>query len=172
VENFEAAFLLKAKRLGFLVAKPWGDSDRYDFILDSGSRLWRVQLKSTERVQARGYEIQPIDSVYSKGKTIYKADQIDALVVHIAPCNAWYVLPRRGVRVVQDFAVLSGRGVQVGAMGRLLGSLASGSGLGTPRWHPCKPLTAFLLLDLKCGSIQERDLRSRSRSAQFRPQFS
>src|SRR6185437_15810065 len=31
----EAAFLLKAASLGFGVAKPWGDSERYDFILDS-----------------------------------------------------------------------------------------------------------------------------------------
>lgn len=53
-ELSEAAFLLKAKRLGFLVAKPWGDSDRYDFILDSGSRLWRIQLKSTEVEHSRG----------------------------------------------------------------------------------------------------------------------
>src|SRR5436309_15076072 len=34
-ELSEAAFLLKAAGLGFGVAKPWGDSERYDFILDS-----------------------------------------------------------------------------------------------------------------------------------------
>lgn len=89
-ELSEAAFLLKAKRLGFLVAKPWGDSERYDFILDSGSRLWRVQLKSTVREQARGYQVRP---VYGGCKTAYTPEQIDALVVHIAPCNTWYVLP-------------------------------------------------------------------------------
>src|SRR5437870_6319042 len=33
-ELSEAAFLLKAASLGFGVAKPWGDSERYDFILD------------------------------------------------------------------------------------------------------------------------------------------
>ena len=82
-ELSEAAFLLKAR----------GDSDRYDFILDSGSRLWWIQLKSTEVEHSRGYEIQPIYSVYGKGKSVYTADQIDALVVHIAPCNVWYVFP-------------------------------------------------------------------------------
>jgi hypothetical protein len=35
--------LHKAAALGFGVAKPYGDSERYDFILDSGERLWRVQ---------------------------------------------------------------------------------------------------------------------------------
>src|SRR5881398_2739497 len=34
-ELSEAAFLLKAAGLGFGFAKPWGDSERYDFILDS-----------------------------------------------------------------------------------------------------------------------------------------
>jgi hypothetical protein len=92
-ELAEAAFLLKAQSMGFQVAKPWGDSERYDFILDSGGRLWRVQLKSTERLHARGYEVQAIYGVYGKGKAGYTADEIDVLVVHIGPRNVWYVLP-------------------------------------------------------------------------------
>jgi hypothetical protein len=55
-EISEAAFVLRAHSLGFLVAKPWGDSEKYDFVLDAGAKLWRVQLKSTEAVHARGYE--------------------------------------------------------------------------------------------------------------------
>src|SRR5207244_11794820 len=105
-ELSEAAFLLKAASLGFGVAKPWGYSERYDFILDShgldshnndfhnndshnngshsndshchdshnddshghavGRRLWRVQLKCTAVVRARGYDVQP--STRSTGK--------------------------------------------------------------------------------------------------------
>jgi len=38
-ELSEAVFLLKATEQGFLVAKPWGDSDRYDFIVDFGNPL-------------------------------------------------------------------------------------------------------------------------------------
>jgi hypothetical protein len=45
-ELAEIAFLHKAADLGFGVAKPYGDSERYDFILDSGERLWKVQVKS------------------------------------------------------------------------------------------------------------------------------
>jgi hypothetical protein len=62
-ELAETAFLSKAKSMGFCVARPWGDSDRYDFILDSGRRLWRLQLKSTEVLHSRGYEVQPIYGV-------------------------------------------------------------------------------------------------------------
>jgi hypothetical protein len=92
-EISELAFLLKARELGLLVAKPWGDSERYDFIVDSGARLWRVQLKSTAVVHARGYEVQAIYSVYGKGKAGYTAEEIDALAVHIRPLEVWYVLP-------------------------------------------------------------------------------
>jgi hypothetical protein len=46
-EVAESAFLWKAMQLGLLVAKPWGDSARYDFIVDSGGGLLRVQVKST-----------------------------------------------------------------------------------------------------------------------------
>lgn len=92
-ELSEAAFLLKAESLGFSVAKPWGDSEPYDFILDSGHRLWRVQLKCTQVLRARGYDIQPASASYGKGKVAYTADDIDVLVAHIVPVNAWYVLP-------------------------------------------------------------------------------
>jgi hypothetical protein len=172
-ELSEAAFLLKAASLGFGVAKPWGDSERYDFILDSheyhgqnsgayagapsfpafgkggdfdckvlgsgatqhrdsarhstlsspsksrlrrfadvseagarsrnperrGSstlpppRLWRVQLKCTDALRARGYDVQPIYSIYGQGKQVYTANDIDVLVAHIVPLDVWYVLP-------------------------------------------------------------------------------
>jgi hypothetical protein len=48
-ELAELAFLHKAASLGFGVARPHGDSERYDFILDSGERFWRVQVKSIGR---------------------------------------------------------------------------------------------------------------------------
>ena len=92
-ELSEAAFMLKARTLGFNPAKPWGDSERYDFILDTGPRLWRVQLKCTEVLRARGYDIQPIYSTYGKGKITYTAEDIDVLIAHIIPPDTWYVIP-------------------------------------------------------------------------------
>jgi PD-(D/E)XK endonuclease len=101
-ELAEAAFLLKAQNMGFRVCKPWGDSERYDFVLDSGGRLWRVQLKSTGALHARGYEVQPIYGVYGRGKAGYTADDIDVLVVHIRPCDVWYVLPVEVVAMAKN----------------------------------------------------------------------
>jgi len=96
-ELSEAAFMLKVRTLGFGIAKPWGDSERYDFIVSSSPRLSRVQLKSTEVLRARGYDVQPIYSVYGKGKITYTAEDIDFLVAHIVPVDAWYVLPIEAV---------------------------------------------------------------------------
>jgi len=92
-ELSEAAFLHKAVGLGFRVTKPWGDSERYDFVLDSGRRLWRVQIKCTAVERAGGYHIQPIHFVYGKNKVVYTAEDIDVLAAHIVPLDAWYVVP-------------------------------------------------------------------------------
>ena len=92
-ELSEAAFLHKAVSLGFKVTKPWGDSERYDFVLDSGQRLWRVQIKCTAAERAGGYHIQPIHFVYGKSKVVYTVDDIDVLAAHIVPLDLWYVVP-------------------------------------------------------------------------------
>jgi hypothetical protein len=92
-EISEAAFLHKAVSLGFKVTKPWGDSERYDFVVDSGKRLWRVQIKCTGALRAGGYHIQPIHFVYGEKKVVYTADEIDVLAAHIVPLDVWYVVP-------------------------------------------------------------------------------
>ena len=96
-EFSEAAFLTKATGLGFSVSKPWGDSERYDFIVaytdkNSAECFWRVQIKCTEITRARAYEVR---AAYSsgKGRAIYTADDIDFLVAHVVPRDIWYVLP-------------------------------------------------------------------------------
>jgi len=91
-ELAEAAFVVKAAGLGFAVSKPWGDSERYDFILDSGPRTWRVQIKCTESLNANGY---PVQSTYCdrKQKGHYTAADIDVLVAYILPLDLWYVVP-------------------------------------------------------------------------------
>ena len=92
-ELAEAAFLHKAVGLGFRVTKPWGDSERYDFVLDSGRRLWRVQIKCTAVERAGGYHIQPIHFVYGKNKVVYTEDDIDVLAAQVVPLDVWYLVP-------------------------------------------------------------------------------
>jgi hypothetical protein len=87
-EAAEAAFLAKALSLSFGVAKSWGDSERYDFILDSGQRLWRVQVKSTRRSDGSRYIVKT-----RGGTEAYTAREIDFIVAHIVPEDLWYVIP-------------------------------------------------------------------------------
>lgn len=58
-ELSQAAFLLKAQSLGIGLALPWGDSEKYDFIVwaGRGGRLLRVQVKATGRLNGGGYDV-------------------------------------------------------------------------------------------------------------------
>ena len=82
----QAAFLLKAQRLGFALAVPWGDSEKCDFIVweREGGRLLRVQVKATGRLHRGGYDVQPVYATRGEGKKTYTAAQIDVLAAHVA----------------------------------------------------------------------------------------
>jgi hypothetical protein len=91
-EHSEAGFLFKATFYNFGIAKPWGDSLRYDFILDNGHRLHRIQIKCTECLRAGAYETRATYTV-GKGRAVYTKDDIDFIAVHIVPLDIWYILP-------------------------------------------------------------------------------
>ncbi|MGO9647790.1 MAG: group I intron-associated PD-(D/E)XK endonuclease [Terriglobales bacterium] len=90
-EVAEAAFLHKAASLGFRVGKTWGESDPYDFLVDTGGRVLRVQVKSAYAAgEYGGY------TFHAHGNTrtdVYTSRDIDFLVAYIVPENLWYVLP-------------------------------------------------------------------------------
>jgi hypothetical protein len=88
-ELAELAFVLKAASLGFGVAKPHGENERYDFVVDSGQRLWKVQVKSSYRACRGGYQV----GTGGNGQKTYTAEEIDFLVGYVAPRDIWYVLP-------------------------------------------------------------------------------
>jgi long-subunit fatty acid transport protein len=115
-EISEAAFLHKAVSLGFKVTKPWGDSERYDFVVDSGKRLWRVQVKCTSALHAGGYHIQPIHYVYGKKKVVYTAEEIDVLAAHVVPLNVWYLVPVPSAGAGDEFDAVSGGRMRAGAV--------------------------------------------------------
>jgi hypothetical protein len=111
-EVSQAAFLLKAQRLGYGVAVPWGDSEKSDFIVWArrGGRLLRVQVKGTGRLYRGGYDIQPVYSTRDEGKKRYTAEDIDVLVAHIVieavldgeGKEVWYVVPVAAIAGVKS----------------------------------------------------------------------
>lgn len=90
-ELVEMMFMLQASLRGLIVAKPYGDSRRYDFITDTGRRLWRVQVKSSAHRSGRGYLVNATSRRHSRA--IYTPGQIDFLIAYIIPKNLWYIVP-------------------------------------------------------------------------------
>jgi len=95
-ELAELAFMHKAASLGFGVAKPYGESKRFDFILSRGGRVWRVQVKSTYTALKRGYRIHAVGNT-RHGAGIYTKNEIDLIVVYLATEDIWYVIPIEAV---------------------------------------------------------------------------
>jgi hypothetical protein len=115
-EVSQAAFLLRASSLGFGLALPWGDSERYDFIVWGGpaGRLLRVQVKATGRLNRGGYDVQPVYSTRGEGKKIYTLEEIDVLAAHVVVegKDVWYLLPVEafaGVKSLRFYPELKGR---------------------------------------------------------------
>src|SRR5438876_9857881 len=70
--------------LGFIVAKPYGDNERYDFVVDSGQRLWRVQVKSTSYLHSGSYRVLAL--LHLRRQTVtYQPSEVDFLVAHVIP---------------------------------------------------------------------------------------
>jgi hypothetical protein len=87
-EAVEAALLAKATMLGFPVLKPWGDSRPYDFAVESGRRLWRVQVKC-----ATSHRGTRCDARAAGSGPLYTLDDLDFLAAYVIRRNLWYVVP-------------------------------------------------------------------------------
>ena len=103
-ELAELAFMRKAANLGFAVAKPWGESDRYDVVVRFERTFWRVQIKSAlAKCSGRThYRFQTRDS----SRNPYSPNDIDFLVGYVFPEDVWYVFP---VRVIEHSITISVR---------------------------------------------------------------
>ncbi len=103
-ERSEAAFLYQASQRRFAISKPWGDSERYDFILDNRPqpaacpersrrvKLFRVQIKCTDCLRAEAYETR---ATYESGHrhVPYTKRDIDFIAAHVVPLDIWYIIP-------------------------------------------------------------------------------
>jgi len=91
----ELAFVLKATSLGFSPSRPYGARLPYDFLLDCGGRVLRIQVKSVF-TSRRGYRDRFSVGVCQhnrSGSFAYNSNEVDFIVGYVAPHNTWYVLP-------------------------------------------------------------------------------
>jgi PD-(D/E)XK endonuclease len=92
----EMRFMVEAARRGFAVAKPFGDNEHYDQLVDGGNRIWRVQVKLSGARHHRGFTVR--SSWRTSHKQIaYMPEEVDFLVVVIDGRGIWYVIPVRAL---------------------------------------------------------------------------
>ncbi len=89
-EWVELLFMTVAAGLGFTVAKPFGDSARYDVIVEHLGRFLRIQVKSTELWTGSSYVCQ-----LNMCGRLYTAEDIDYFAVYVLPLDLWYIFPAR-----------------------------------------------------------------------------
>ena len=87
-EEGELAFMRKA----IAIAKPWGDSERYDFILDNRVRLWRVQVRSTGYEVHHGFAVHAYVMVKRNMVRLTSKD-VDVIAAYLVPKDIWYIVP-------------------------------------------------------------------------------
>ena len=102
-ELAESAFLHKALKMGLKVSKPFGDSERYDFIVDNGRKRLRIQVRSTNRTsRSKMYTVAACFKM-RRGRGLvqhlpYSDEEIDFLAVQVVPEDTWYLLPVTALR--------------------------------------------------------------------------
>ncbi len=101
-ELAELAFMYRAASEGIGVARPYGDSHAYDFLIQHGRRLARVQVKScyTQRNRRQsGFTILARHRM-SRGGIAYSLEDIDFIAAYVAPCQTWYVIPIEALKSI------------------------------------------------------------------------
>lgn len=91
-EWVEAQFIAEALGRGYTILKPWGDSQPFDVAINFGSRIVRVQVKSTSYRVDNGYKCQFKTNFHGRQ---YAPDQLDFFVGYIVPQRTWYLIPAR-----------------------------------------------------------------------------
>jgi cbb3-type cytochrome oxidase cytochrome c subunit len=88
-ELAEIRFFAKATELGFTVSRPFGDCSPYDFIVEKGGRVRRVQVKSAGAYNCHRYQVHTVRSDGSR----YTRRQIDFIAAYVFPYDTWYLIP-------------------------------------------------------------------------------
>jgi hypothetical protein len=88
----EVAFVHKAMSLGYVVAKPYGQMHRYDFMVEGGPNIWRVQVKTSTCMRDGKYQLC-VQRITHRRCVAYKKSELDFVVAYLMPEKTWYILP-------------------------------------------------------------------------------
>jgi PD-(D/E)XK endonuclease len=89
----EMRFMARAAEHGLQVTKPWGETARYDFVVEHAGKFVRVQVKSTMFKDRGGYSCTVRGS-----RGAYKGDPFDFVAAYLIPEDLWYIIPAEKIR--------------------------------------------------------------------------
>jgi hypothetical protein len=84
----ELDFMGRACRLDFHVAKPWGNVDPYDVLVEMGRWFWKVQVKCATPMKGGGFLAN-----CRNRRGVYTKEDIDFVAAHIVGQDIWYIVP-------------------------------------------------------------------------------
>lgn len=91
----ELRFMARAAEHGLCVAKPWGDTAPYDFLVERHGNFFRVQVKCTIYKRSLSYECD-----ITASHVRYSSDRLDFFAIYVIEPDVWYIIP---------FAAIDGR---------------------------------------------------------------
>jgi hypothetical protein len=96
----EIKFHLAAHERGMHLSKPL-KALHYDFVLDTGKRLLRIQVKSTGYQDIHGAYRLNVRRTVKRGaaKKAYEPGSLDIIVAYVHGEDAWYIIPFSAIRV-------------------------------------------------------------------------
>lgn len=101
----ELEFLLQATRRGLIVSRPSIQATIYDFLVDNGKKIYRIQVKSNHQ-NGPNYRLKLGQG--SKQKNNYSPEDVDIIAAFIGELKTWYIFPiyaigeRMGITLYPD----------------------------------------------------------------------
>jgi PD-(D/E)XK endonuclease len=91
----ELIFVVKATSMGFVVSKPYCDTEPYDLVIEENGRLLRIQVKSVFTTSHWGYSISVHRHSKTHGRPMiqYSPEEIDFIAAYVVPHDVWYIVP-------------------------------------------------------------------------------
>jgi hypothetical protein len=89
-ELVELKFLARAAELGLQVSKPYGDSAPYDFLVESGGEVFKIQVKSTG-FRHMGSKTHVCTAGHHN--KAYKKKEVNFIAAYIVAEDVWYIIP-------------------------------------------------------------------------------
>jgi hypothetical protein len=91
----EMQFACECAKRGWITLSPHNDIAPYDFVVDTGERLIKVQVKGTS-VQEKKRKTFRLTTSRKDGKgnkVMYKEEDFDFYALYVEPKNTWYIVP-------------------------------------------------------------------------------